>query len=171
MYNFKGLDKLVIEELQKRVEELEKVLGNFAGLEEEIIKLADEFKENFKELLDKFDDLNDKFDGLKEQLEGVKKIAEEAKKIAEGAKETAENAIEAVGEQEKIMATCIIVSAVAAIAITSFVAFCIYQGVKLEKEKEKNSSKDTPDAKLSNVDATDGTEKLQNNLKIASIAA
>ncbi|WP_250296581.1 hypothetical protein [Wolbachia endosymbiont of Oedothorax gibbosus] len=88
--------------------------------------------------------------------------AEKFQKVQEyldGLQEKVETLTEAVGEQEKIMATCIIVSAVAAIAITSFVAFCIYQGVKCEREKEKNSSKDTPDAKLNNVDAIDGNEK------------
>ncbi|WP_265021291.1 hypothetical protein [Wolbachia endosymbiont (group A) of Icerya purchasi] len=79
------------------------------------------------------------------------------------------NLSEAVADQEKTLLICAIVSAVAAIAITSFVAFCIYQGVKCEREKEKNLSKDTPDAKLNNVDTTDGTEKLQNNLKVANI--
>lgn len=104
---------------------------------------------------ERFESIQKYLDGLQERLADVE--------------EKVETLTEAVGEQEKIMATCIIVSAVAAIAITSFVAFCIYQGVKLEKEKEKNSSKDTPDAKLSNVDTTDGTEKLQNNLKVANI--
>ncbi|WP_265023435.1 hypothetical protein [Wolbachia endosymbiont (group A) of Epistrophe grossularia] len=159
MYNFKGLDKLAIEELQKRVGELEKVSGNFAGLEQEVIKLSGEFTGNFKELLGKFDGLNDKFDGLQEKLTGLQENFT-------GLEEKVKTLTEAVADQEKIMATCIIVSAVAAIAITSFVAFCIYQGVKCEREKEKNLSKDTPDAKLNNVDATDGTKKLRNDLKV-----
>ncbi|MDX5497122.1 MULTISPECIES: hypothetical protein [unclassified Wolbachia] len=162
MYNFKGLDKLAIEELQKRVGELEKVSGNFAGLEQEVIKLSGEFTGNFKELLGKFDGLNDKFDGLQEKLTGLQENFT-------GLEEKVKTLTEAVADQEKIMATCIIVSAVAAIAVASFVAFCIYQGVKLDKEKKNDLSKDTPDAKLSNVDTTDGTEKLQNNLKVANI--
>ncbi len=93
----------------------------------------------------------------------------EVQEYLDGLQEKVETLTETVADQEKTLLICAIVSAVAAIAITSFVAFCIYQGVKLEKEKEKNSSKDTPDAKLSNVDTTDGTEKLQNNLKVANI--
>ncbi|OAM00216.1 hypothetical protein [Wolbachia endosymbiont of Dactylopius coccus] len=93
----------------------------------------------------------------------------EVQKYLDGLQEKVETLTDTVADQEKTLLICAIVSAVAAIAITSFVAFCIYQGVKLEKEKEKNSSKDTPDAKLSNVDTTDGTEKLQNNLKVANI--
>ncbi|GFY65315.1 uncharacterized protein TNIN_38171 [Trichonephila inaurata madagascariensis] len=80
------------------------------------------------------------------------------------------NLTETVADQEKTLLICTIATAVAVIAITSFVAFCIYQGVKLEREKEKNSlDQDTPDAKLSNVGTTDGTEKLQNNLKVANM--
>ncbi|MCX3065731.1 hypothetical protein [Wolbachia endosymbiont of Drosophila pseudotakahashii] len=77
-----------------------------------------------------------------------------------------ETLAEAVADQEKTLLICTIATAVAVIAITSFVAFCIYQGVKCEREKEKNLSKDTPDAKLNNVDATDGTKKLRNDLKV-----
>ncbi|WP_341822074.1 hypothetical protein [Wolbachia endosymbiont (group A) of Ischnus inquisitorius] len=106
--------------------------------------------------------MNDKFDGLQEKLTGLQENFT-------GLEEKVKTLTEAVADQEKIMATCIIVSAVAAIAVASFVAFCIYQGVKLDKEKKNDLSKDTPDAKLSNVDTTDGTEKLQNNLKVANI--
>ncbi|WP_341810205.1 hypothetical protein [Wolbachia endosymbiont (group A) of Andrena carantonica] len=149
MYNFKGLDKLAIEELQKRVGELEKVSGNFAGLEQEVIKLSGEFTGNFKELLGKFDGLQEKLTGLQENFTGLE--------------EKVKTLTEAVADQEKIMATCIIVSAVAAIAVASFVAFCIYQGVKCEREKEKNLSKDTPDTKLN--DKVD-TQAQQNSLGI-----
>lgn len=104
---------------------------------------------------ERFESIQKYLDGLQERLADVE--------------EKVETLAEAVADQEKTLLICTIATAVAVIAITSFVAFCIYQGVKLEKEKEKNSSKDTPDAKLSNVDTTDGTEKLQNNLKVANI--
>ncbi len=88
--------------------------------------------------------------------------AEKFQKVQEyldGLQEKVETLTETVADQEKTLLICAIVGAVAAIAITSFVAFCIYQGVKCEREKEKNLSKDTPDAKLNNVDAIDGNEK------------
>ncbi|MFP3032923.1 MAG: hypothetical protein ACEY3M_18040, partial [Wolbachia sp.] len=94
---------------------------------------------------ERFESIQKYLDGLQERLADVE--------------EKVETLTEAVGEQEKTLLICTIATAVAVIAITSFVAFCIYQGVKLEKEKEKNSSKDTPDAKLNNVDAIDGNEK------------
>ncbi|MFP3027353.1 MAG: hypothetical protein ACEY3L_14370, partial [Wolbachia sp.] len=74
------------------------------------------------------------FQGMQEHLNGLQ--------------EKVETLTETVADQEKTLLICAIVSAVAAIAITSFVAFCIYQGVKLEREKEKNLSKDTPGTKL-----------------------
>ncbi|WP_264702726.1 hypothetical protein [Wolbachia endosymbiont (group A) of Volucella inflata] len=94
---------------------------------------------------EKFQKVQEYLDGLQEKFTGLE--------------EKVETFAEVVGGQEQAILTCAIVSAVAAIAITSFVAFCIYQGVKCEREKEKNSSKDTPDAKLNNVDAIDGNEK------------
>ncbi len=114
---------------------------------------VEQFEKVFSALEDKIG--TEQFQGMQEHLNGLQ--------------EKVETLTETVADQEKTLLICAIVSAVAAIAITSFVAFCIYQGVKLEREKEKNLSKDTPDAKLSNVDTTDGTEKLQNNLKVANI--
>ncbi|MDE5061205.1 MULTISPECIES: hypothetical protein [Wolbachia] len=70
---------------------------------------------------------------------------------------------EAVADQQKIMIACIAVSAVAAVALTCFVAFCIWKGNKLNKEKEKNLSKDTSDAKLNNADYAGIPEKLDNS--------
>ncbi|MDR2831881.1 MAG: hypothetical protein LBV62_03120 [Rickettsiales bacterium] len=165
-YSLSGNDITDITKLQEQVEELEKLLGNFKGLPEQVTELSDKFgglSERFTELSGKFDglsiDLSDKFNGLQEKFTGLQENFT-------GLEEKVETLTEAVGEQEKIMATCIIVSAVAAIVITSFVAFCIYQGVKCEREKEKNLSKDTPDAKLNNVDV-DSTKKLPENTLMA----
>ncbi|XCA33190.1 MAG: hypothetical protein ABS808_05395 [Wolbachia endosymbiont of Polyergus mexicanus] len=167
-YSLSGNDRLDITALQKSqkidAEQFEKVFGAlkewqeaqkidakqfeevFSALKEwqEAQKIdAEQFEKVFSALEDKIG--TEQFQGMQEHLNGLQ--------------EKVETLTEAVGEQEKIMAICIIVSAVAAIAITSFVAFCIYQGVKCEREKEKNLSKDTPDAKLNNVDAIDGNEK------------
>ncbi|MFP3015005.1 MAG: hypothetical protein ACEY3B_01610 [Wolbachia sp.] len=72
------------------------------------------------------------------------------------------NLSEAVADQQKIMIACIAVSAVAAVALTCFVV-CICYGIKCEKEKEKNLSKDTSDAKLNNADDAGIPEKLDNS--------
>jgi len=106
-----------------------------------------------------FQKISDLLGELQKSQTGDAEKFQKVQEYLDGLQEKVETLTEAVGEQEKIMAICIIVSAVAAIAITSFVAFCIYQGVKCEREKEKNLSKDTPDAKLNNVDAIDGNEK------------
>lgn len=149
-YNFKGLDELAIKELQQKVEDLEKL--NLKDLSDKVVKLSEEFgklPEDFKKLSGKFDSLQKNFTGLEKKVDTL---------------------TETVADQEKTLLICTIATAVAVIAITSFVAFCIYQGVKLEREKEKNLlDQDTPDAKLSNVGTTDGTEKLQNNLKVANM--
>lgn len=82
----------------------------------------------------RFESIQKYLDGLQERLADVE--------------EKVETLTETVADQEKTLLICAIVSAVAAIAITSFVAFCIYQGVKLDKEKKNDLSKDTPDTKL-----------------------
>ncbi|EEH12244.1 MULTISPECIES: hypothetical protein [Wolbachia] len=111
---------------------------------------AEQFEKVFSALEDKIG--TEQFQAMQEHLNGLQ--------------EKVETLAEAVADQEKTLLICTIATAVAVIAITSFVAFCIYQGVKCEREKEKNLSKDTPDAKLNNVDATDGTKKLRNDLKV-----
>ncbi|WP_374698453.1 hypothetical protein [Wolbachia endosymbiont (group B) of Limnophora tigrina] len=95
---------------------------------------------------ERFESIQKYLDGLQERLADVE--------------EKVETLTETVGEQEKTLLICTIATAVAVTAITCFVAFCIYQGLKLEREKEKNSlDQDTPKAKLDYVDTTDGTEK------------
>ncbi len=80
------------------------------------------------------------------------------------------NLSEAVADQQKIMIACIAVSAVAAVALTCFVV-CICYGIKCEREKEKNLSKDTPGTELNNLGKSntsgtkldaDGGTKLSN---------
>jgi len=102
---------------------------------------------------ERFESIQKYLDGLQERLADVE--------------EKVETLTETVADQEKTLLICTIATAVAVIAITSFVAFCIYQGVKLEKEKKNDLPKDTPDTGLKDVDATGGTEKLQNNLMVA----
>lgn len=109
-----------------------------------------------------FQKISDLLGELQKSQTGDAEKFQKVQEYLDGLQEKVETLTETVGEQEKIIATCIIVSAVAAIAITSFVAFCIYQGVKLEREKEKNLSKDTSDAKLNNADYAGIPEKLDN---------
>ncbi|MDX5527109.1 MAG: hypothetical protein O7167_04475 [Wolbachia endosymbiont of Andrena nigroaenea] len=82
----------------------------------------------------RFESIQKYLDGLQERLADVE--------------EKVETLTEAVADQEKTLLICTIATAVAVTVITCFVAFCIYQGVKLEREKEKNLSKDTPGTKL-----------------------
>lgn len=96
---------------------------------------------------------------------------QKVQKYLDGLQEKVETLTETAADQEKTMIACIAVSAVAGIAITSFVVFCIYQGIKLEREKEKNLSKDTPGTELNNLGKSntpgtkldaDGGTKLSN---------
>ncbi|WP_353274913.1 hypothetical protein [Wolbachia endosymbiont (group A) of Ennomos erosarius] len=146
----------VLEKLQQMdAEQFQKAFSALEKLQEGQQINADQLQIAFSRLkelqeaqkidAERFESIQKYLDGLQERLADVE--------------EKVETLTEAVGEQEKTLLICTIATAVAVIAITSFVAFCIYQGVKLKKEKEKNSSKDTPDAKLNNVDAIDGNEK------------
>ncbi|WP_264374843.1 MULTISPECIES: hypothetical protein [unclassified Wolbachia] len=114
------------------VEQFEKVFG---ALEEKI------GIEQFQGMQEHLNGLQEKFTGLEEKVETFADM---------------------VGGQEQAILTCAIVSAVAAIAVTSFVAFCIYQGVKLDKEKKNELFQDMPSGKFNNVN---DTEKLKNNLQ------
>ncbi|MGL9761524.1 MAG: hypothetical protein ACR5LB_04920 [Wolbachia sp.] len=82
-----------------------------------------------------------------------------------------ETLTDTVAEQEKIMLTCCIIASVMAIAAISFIGFCIYQGIKSERQKQKglldisdmeldNSSK-LPDTKLY-VDVSSAKELPKN---------
>lgn len=114
---------------------------------------VEQFKKVFGELEDKIG--TEQFQAMQEHLSGLQE------KFT-GLEEKVETFAEMVGGQEQAILACAIVSAVAAIAVTSFVAFCIYQGVKLDREKKNDSSKDTPTNEKFSVDSA---EKLNNSLE------
>lgn len=114
---------------------------------------VEQFKKVFGALEDKIG--TEQFQAMQEHLSGLQE------KFT-GLEEKVETFADMVGGQEQAILTCAIVSAVAAIAVTSFVAFCIYQGVKLDKEKKNDLSQDMPSGKFNNVN---DTEKLNNNLQ------
>ncbi|WP_341811917.1 hypothetical protein [Wolbachia endosymbiont (group A) of Conops quadrifasciatus] len=95
----------------------------------------------------RFESIQKYLDGLQERLADVE--------------EKVETLTETVADQEKILLICTIATAVAVTAITCFVAFFIHQGVKLDKEKKNDLSKDMPDTKLN--DEVD-TQAQQNSL-------
>ncbi len=97
----------------------------------------------------------EKFQGMQEHLNGLQE------KFT-GLEEKVETFAEIVGGQEQAIIICTIATAVAVTAIASFVAFCIYKGVKLDKEKKSDLPQDKPNGKFSNVG---DTEKLNNNLQ------
>ncbi|MEY2392703.1 hypothetical protein [Wolbachia endosymbiont of Tettigetta isshikii] len=55
---------------------------------------------------------------------------------------------ETVADEEKIMLTCCIVASVIAVAAISFIGFCIYQGIKSEREKQKGLTQSVPTEEL-----------------------
>lgn len=107
---------------------------------------VEQFEKVFGALGDKIG--TEQFQAMQEHLSGLEEKVKTFADMVEG--------------QEQAILTCAIVSAVAAIAVTSFVAFCIYQGVKLDKEKKNDLSQDMPSGKFNNVN---DTEKLKNNLQ------
>ncbi|MDG7055220.1 MAG: hypothetical protein LJD31_01535 [Wolbachia endosymbiont of Menacanthus eurysternus] len=74
---------------------------------------------------------------------------------------------ETVADQEKIMLTCCVVASVIAVAAISFIGFCIYQGIKSEREKQKSLS-DTSDMELNNLGPNTrfGTDDKPINLQV-----
>ena len=144
-----GFDKSDMAALQESqqidAEQFQKVFSALKEWQEAQKIDAKQFEEVFSALKEKIG--TEQFQGMQEHLNGLQ--------------EKVETLTETVADQEKTLLICAIVSAVAAIAITSFVAFCIYQGIKCEREKEKNLSQDTPGTKLD----ADGGTKL-NNLEV-----
>ncbi|QKX03048.1 hypothetical protein GOY07_02425 [Wolbachia endosymbiont of Litomosoides sigmodontis] len=75
-----------------------------------------------------------------EQLQSIQKYLNGLQKKCISLEEKVGTLTETVEEKEKIMLTCCIVVSVVTLATISFIAFCIYQGVKSEKEKQKSPS-------------------------------
>lgn len=149
-----------LEKLQQMdAEQFQKVFSALKKLQGDQTIDTKQFREVFSALGDKVGT---------EQFENVRKIV-----LGDGENPGLSNTVsdhtgqiadltETVADQEKTLLICAIVSAVAAIAVTSFVVFCIYQGVKLDREKKNDSSKDTPTNEKFSVDSA---EKLNNSLE------
>ncbi|MCA4774330.1 hypothetical protein [Wolbachia endosymbiont of Mansonella perstans] len=73
--------------------------------------------------------------------------------------EKVEKLTDTVVDQEKIMLTCCVVASVVAIAAISFIGFCIYQGIKSEREKQKGLL-DTTGAKPNSLESNTPSAKL-----------
>jgi len=106
-----------------------------------------------------------------EQIQSMQEHLNSLQERLANVEKKVETLTDTVAEQEKIMLTCCIVASVIAIAAISFIGFCIYQGIKSEREKQKglldtsdmeldNSSK-LPDAKLY-VDVSSAEELPKN---------
>ncbi|CCF78008.1 hypothetical protein wOo_01900 [Wolbachia endosymbiont of Onchocerca ochengi] len=80
--------------------------------------------------------------------------------------EKVETLTETVVNQEKIMLTCCIVASIIALAAISFICFCIYQGIKNEKGKQRSLSQSAPTEKLINLRKPNPNMKL--NVDISS---
>ncbi|MDM8335257.1 hypothetical protein [Wolbachia pipientis] len=145
-----GSDELKIKALEQAqqvdAEQFQKAFSALKGLQKSQQIDAGQFK-NIHEYLN---GLQENFTGLEEKVETL---------------------TEAVGEQEKIMLTCCIVASVVAVAAISFIGFCIYQGVKSERNKQNNLS-DTSGARLNNLGESNnpnaklGIDGKLNNLQV-----
>ncbi|MGL9725475.1 MAG: hypothetical protein ACR5KV_01835 [Wolbachia sp.] len=69
-----------------------------------------------------------------EQFQVMQDSLSNLSKTVEGHDNTIADLTKTVGGQEQAIIICTIATAVAITVIASFVAFCIYQGVKLEKK-------------------------------------
>ncbi|OCA06172.1 hypothetical protein [Wolbachia endosymbiont of Trichogramma pretiosum] len=130
--------------------------GVFSALKEwqEAQKIdVEQFEKVFGALEDKIG--TERFQALQEHLSGLQE------KFT-GLEEKVETFADMVGGQEQAILACAIVGAIAVIAVTSFVSFCIYQGVKLDKEEKDDLLQDMPSGKFNNMS---DTKKLKNNLQ------
>jgi uncharacterized protein YoxC len=162
---FFGFDQSEIIELQGKVAELEKLFENFKGLPGQMTELSDKFgnlSAKFTELSGKFNDLSGNFTGLSDKFNGLQE------KFT-GLQEQVGTLKETVADQEKIMLTCCIVASVVTIAAISFIGFCIYQGMKREREKQKGLSQNVPTGELSDLlepETKLGANDNQNGLQV-----
>jgi hypothetical protein len=95
---------------------------------------------------------------LQERLTGVEKKVETLTDTVADHGSNIADLTDTVAEQEKIMLTCCIVASVIAIAAISFIGFCIYQGIKSEREKQKGLSQNVPTGEL--IDLLEPDTKL-----------
>ncbi|MFT4314246.1 MAG: hypothetical protein AB3P11_04025 [Wolbachia pipientis] len=158
-----GFDKSDVTTLQESqnidAEKFQEVFSALKGWQEDQKIDAKKFEEVFGALRDKVG--TEKFDEVRKIVLGDEGNPGLSNTVSDHTGQIAD-LTETVADQEKTLLICAIVSAVAAIAVTSFVAFCIYQGVKLDREKKNDSSKDTPTNEKFSVDSA---EKLNNSLE------
>ncbi|MGL9717193.1 MAG: hypothetical protein ACR5K9_00510 [Wolbachia sp.] len=137
-YSVSGGDRLDITELQdsQRIdsERFEKVFSALKEWQEAQKIDVEQFEKVFSALEEKIG--TEQFQLMQDHLNGLQ--------------EKVETLTETVADQEKVMLTCCIVASVIAVAAISFIGFCIYQGIKSEKEKQKSLS-GTSDTKLNNL--------------------
>ncbi|OWZ25139.1 hypothetical protein [Wolbachia endosymbiont of Wuchereria bancrofti] len=92
---------------------------------------TEQFEKVFSALEEKIG--TEQFQSMQEYLNGLqKKFTNLEEKVG--------TLIETVGEQEKIMLTCCIIASVITLATISFITFCIYQGVKSGRERQRSLS-------------------------------
>ena len=122
--------------------------------ESEITKLLKDqqsFWKKLQEMSEGFAGFSEKVTGLEGALSSTQKtvsgLSGEVTKLSENFTDLSKDVMElsekfttAIGESDKTIAMCVIASSIAVATITCFIAFCIYQGVKCEKEKKMNSS-------------------------------
>lgn len=158
-----GSNEPTIEALEKLqqmdAEQFQKVFSSLKKLQEAQTIDTEKFGKVFSALRDKVG--TEQFDNVRKIVLGDEENPGLSNTVSDHTGQIAD-LTETVADQEKTLLICAIVSAVAAIAVTSFVAFCIYQGVKLDREKKNDSSKDTPTNEKFSVDSA---EKLNNSLE------
>ncbi|WCR59437.1 MAG: hypothetical protein PG978_000873 [Wolbachia endosymbiont of Ctenocephalides felis wCfeF] len=115
--------------------------------------------------------MQEHLNSLQERLAGVEeKVGTLTETVADHGSNIAD-LTDTVGDQGKIMLTCCIVTSVIAVAAISFIGFCIYQGIKSEREKQKGLSQNVPTGELIDLLEPDtkllvdvnSTEKLPEN--------
>lgn len=124
------------------VHALEGVVNKIGATVEKLSGTANEALNTADAALNKVDAFGVKLDAFGTKLD----MFEAVQGVSDGAGIAGDTAAlvgdvaEVAGDSDKIMAICIVASAVAVTVMVGFIAFCFYQGIKHGKEEERNSS-------------------------------
>ncbi|MDG7056074.1 MAG: hypothetical protein LKM44_01090 [Wolbachia endosymbiont of Meromenopon meropis] len=111
-----------------------------------------------------------------EQIESMQEYLNKLQEKFCDVEEKVETLTETLADQEKIILACCIVASVVAVAAVSFIGFCIYHGIKSEREKQKTLFQDNDASTQKFIDLYEpytefdadinSIEKLSNSLRV-----
>lgn len=172
---FFGFDHSDLTNLQKQLTNLSELSNNLSkkdtNISENLASLSEELSERITGLSEQYTDLSEevtKFSGnftdlSEELLKKITELSEQYTGLSETVTKFSEELLKTVMNSDKTMVICIVASSIAVTALTCFIAFCIYQGVKHER-KEKNGASFNGDKYLKNLINLDNENDFLSNI-------